>query len=687
MTERFAGRLAAAGAVAAASLALASGAAAATPSTTLGNTAAGAAAAAAPAAGAVRAGTKVSFQVNLALTDPAGAAALARAVSDPSRASYRQYLTPAQWEARFSPSTATVSLVEKYLHSEGIHVDGVSADRMTVHASGSASRISSAFATSLTYHRLAGKKLLVNNTALTVPTSVADVITGISGILQVPAVTDTATDGATKLKATAHPSAKPPAGFRNAQPCGAYYGQIVAASFPPLPGGYPADAPYAPCGYTPPQLRGAYNLTGAANGAGVTVAIVDAYASPTLYSDASEYASINDPSNPLTQGQFSEIVANKFNDGSQCAGQKGWYGEQSLDVEAVHATAPGAKILFDGAKNCLSNVLYGADQQIVDGHLADVISNSWLLTGGDLLETASARTAFDNVLQMAAGTGVSVMFSSGDDGDNYIDLGADVPNYPASSPWTTAVGGTTLAIGASNQRLSEYGWSTGRALFCNADAAALGACKKKQIGTWLPTNYDYGAGGGTSYSYIEPYYQAGVVPTSLSELRGPTAMRVLPDISMDADPTTGMLVGETQTFPDGVYYDQYRIGGTSLASPLLAGAVARADQTAGASLGFLNPRLYALSGNTGAIDDIVSPVSPTDIIRADYFNSVDSSDGIEYSARTVDDQGSESYCTTTAKGKEKCTSAPISLSTTPGYDNMTGLGTPGTGFIDALAGQ
>ena len=82
-----------------------------------------------------------------------------------------------------------------------------------------------------------------------------------------------------------------------------------------------------------------------------------------------------------------------------------------------------------------------------------------------------------------------------------------------------------------------------------------------------------------------------MVPTSLSESAlPPTPMRVEPDISMEADPATGMLVGETQTFPNGVFYDQYRIGGTSVASPLLAGVIARADQTAGHALGFLNPR-------------------------------------------------------------------------------------------------
>ena len=75
-------------------------------------------------------------------------------------------------------------------------------------------------------------------------------------------------------------------------------------------------------------------------------------------------------------------------------------------------------------------------------------------------------------------------------------------------------------------------------------------------------------------------------------LFGPVPLRVEPDISMDADAQSGMLIGLTQTFPDGVYYDQFKEGGTSLASPLLAGVIADADQAAGTPLGFLNPALY-----------------------------------------------------------------------------------------------
>ena len=85
----------------------------------------------------------------------------------------------------------------------------------------------------------------------------------------------------------------------------------------------------------------------------MTVAIVDAYASPTLFQDAHEFAGINDPGNPLRASQFSELLANKFTQGgpNQCDAS-GWFGEQTLDVEAADDMAPGANILFAGARNC-----------------------------------------------------------------------------------------------------------------------------------------------------------------------------------------------------------------------------------------------------------------------------------------------------------------------------------------------
>jgi len=322
-------------------------------------------------------------------------------------------------------------------------------------------------------------------------------------------------------------------------------------------------------------------------------------------------------------------------------------------------------------------------RHIVDHHLADVVTNSYGDPAGDLLDSADVRTATDNALLMAAGTGIRVLFSSGDWEDNYTLTGTVAPTYPASSPWATGVGGTTLKINSAGQRFGELGWSTARSFLCNEAYVKAGGCTDKQLGTWLPINLalDGGSGGGTSVVYPQPSYQAGVVPSSLSQAKGSQPMRVEPDISTEADPATGMLVGETQTFPNGVYYDQYRIGGTSLASPLLGGAIARADGAAGHPFGFLNPSLYALYVHRGALYDIL-PAGKQDESRADFANSLDATQGFLYSTRIIDYEGQEQFCNT---GGE-CKTRDLSLHTAPGYDNMTGLGSPGEQFISQLVG-
>ena len=646
------------------------------------------AAAKSPRVGSVAGNSQVGFEVDLTLADQAGAVAFAKAVSTPGNAQYGKYLTPAQWEARFSPSAATVARVSQFLRQSGFSVGQVPADRMEIPASGTAAQVEQAFATSLATYKVHGNDLRLASRDLSVPSDIAGVVSGVAGVSESIAQPDNTT-GATSGSAAQAPAAaqgKPipqPPGFRVAPPCGKYYNNERDTTLPAYGNGYPSNPPWAVCGYKPGQFRSAYGLTGGANGKGVTVAIVDAYQSPTLYSDAREFAAINDPSNPLNPSQFGTLSTKSFNKVNLC-GASGWFGEQSLDVEAVHGTAPGANILFAGAKNCLTTALNDRLRTIVDGHLASIITNSYGDDAGDLLDTKSDRTSTDNILVMADGTGVSVLFSSGDDGDEFTTTGDTSPDYPASSPYSTAVGGTTLQIGSAGQRLGEYGWSTARSFFCNAAYVAAGGCTADQEGTWLPIDLglDGGSGGGTSYVYPQPSYQAGVVPTSLSEVRSTTPMRVVPDISMEADPATGMLVGETQTFPDGTYYDQYRIGGTSVASPLFAGVIARADQKAGHSLGFLNPDLYSLYGNSAALYD-VGPAGKQDQSRADYANSIDSSDGILYSTRIIDYEGPEQYCDSSGT----CTTQNVALNAASGYDNMTGLGAPNSGFVAAIAGK
>ena len=333
---------------------------------------------------------------------------------------------------------------------------------------------------------------------------------------------------------------------------------------------------------------------------------------------------------------------------------------------------------------------------MIDNGLANVLTNSWGDTGGDLFDDAATHTAYDDLFELAAATGITVQYSSGDDGDNFALLGVSAPDYPASSPLVTAVGGTSLEINAQGQRVGELGWSTGRSFMCSANLIGdLSGCTASTVGTWLPVTSDGGSGGFTSYYYLQPPYQAGIVPASLSErnspIFGPVPLRVIPDISLDADPGTGFLIGLTQTFPNGVVqYSETRYGGTSVASPLLAGLVADADQVGGVSLGFLNPLLYSMdTSDPSSILDVVPSPTPVGNFRTDYAGAVGEglNNGVTYAEGTVESfrelyyGGVESYC----DGSGNCATRPQTQSAAPGYDSLTGLGAPGTNFIGTMA--
>jgi hypothetical protein len=152
-----------------------------------------------------------------------------------------------------------------------------------------------------------------------------------------------------------------------------------------------------------------------------------------------------------------------------------------------------------------------------------------------------------------------------------------------------------------------------------------------------------------------------------------------------------MLVGETQEFADGIYYDEYRIGGTSLASPLFAGLMADVDQAARGSLGFVNPLLYHLASggqSSGAFYDIL-PAGNQAVVRNDYLNSENAEEGILTSARVLGLEGATEYfCEHENPETGECEvpveEAPESLTAAPGYDSMTGIGSPGDRFIEEL---
>lgn len=607
---------------------------------------------AAKTVGNAKSSSSVSFGVLLNLRNQAKAEQQLKALSDPHSASYGKWLTNRQFIRSYAPSATSVHAVQRWLRGQGLTVTKTLSSGLLVEVTGSVAKVEKAFGTSIKNFRYKGAVVQSNASALSLSSSTSHtVLSAVRGVVGL--------DQAGTLKKPAQTLPGPPPGERyGVQPCSKYFGQKPATDKPQA---YGKTQPYATCGYRAKQLEGAYGvsdmLTKGVDGSGVTVAITDAYASPTIYYDAQKYSSVNGIPQ-FTDGQFSQITPgpNDYRSEGEC-GPQGWYGEETLDVEAVHAMAPGAKIVYVGGTDCITG-LDLAWAETIDSHVADIVTNSWGEGTDDISLLGDAYVQFyvDFSLE-AALTGITVNFSTGDSGDytqGGTKLAAKTLNFPSDVPFVTGVGGTSLQVGDHNTWNAEYGWQT-----------AYSALDNKRWSPEPPGVYAAGGGGGPSQIFAQPFYQVGKVPSRIANYYGAEPSRTIPDIAMDGDSNTGMLVGQTQVFPDGTYWDQYRIGGTSVSSPLLAGTIAVADQYAGHSLGFVNPLYYQLLG-TSAVHDITAPTTPQAQVRTDYVNLVDASGGLRFRLQTIDDQRT-------------------TIHSTPGYDDETGVGTPnGVAFFDAL---
>ncbi|GAA2481175.1 S53 family peptidase [Winogradskya humida] len=598
-------------------------------------------------AGTPAAASTIQFGLLLAMRDQAGAESSLAALSDPGSASYGKWLTGTQFASRYAPAAADVKSVSSWLTGQGFQLRDTLAGGLYVEASGTTAQINKTFGTTVRDYTYEGKTVHANSTDLSLPEDAPAVVTGLlSGVIGI--------DQGSLLKEPADTLPPPGAGFRAATPCSSYYGEKTATTLPKAPDG--KKAPYVVCGYTPKQYQEAYGATDqikkGLDGKGVTVAVTDAYASPTIVQDVAKYnKKYGLPA--FKRGQFSQITppADGYAYTEECDAA-GWYGEETLDIEAVHAMSPGANIVYVGGTDCVTG-LDEAWAETIDNHVADIITNSWG-SGTDDIELLGAEAVkFYQLFSLeAALTGITVDFSSGDAGDQTAggtDLAAKSVSFPSDLPFVTSVGGTSVGIDKKNNRVWEYGWQN--------------AYQSLSNNAWGASAYSSGGGGGTSILFEQPFYQKGKVPASISKYFSATPARTTPDISMPGDPNTGFRVGQTQEFPDGTYYDEYRIGGTSLASPLLAGLQAVANQKARHALGFVNPLYYAKLG-TSALNDIKAPKKAVYEARANYVNSVDPSDGRAYILRQVDVQ------TTT-------------IHSTPGYDAETGVGVPGEKFFSA----
>jgi subtilase family serine protease len=248
----------------------------------------------------------------------------------------------------------------------------------------------------------------------------------------------------------------------------------------------------------------------------------------------------------------------------------------------------------------------------------------------------------------AAAEGVGLYFAAGD------TPGLSVTD---SDPDAVEVGGTTLGVGAKGNRVFETGWSD--------DYASL------DNGRWDDQGLGGGTGGGTSGVWGQPAYQKGVVPASMSRVRVGKRIvtdRAVPDIAADGDPDSGLRVGYMASGTDAHPgpYQTAANAGTSLATPLVAGLVADAQQGQKSAFGFINPLIYRLAG-TRALHDILPVTASTPQQDRDAWEPA--SAGVSPAVDVFDSQERAFTKQVTAKG----------------YDTMTGVGTPnGAAFITGL---
>ncbi|MER6085582.1 putative Ig domain-containing protein, partial [Streptomyces sp. NPDC001833] len=279
----------------------------------------------------------------------------------------------------------------------------------------------------------------------------------------------------------------------------------------------------APSGLSPTNLHSAYNLP-STGGSGLTVAVVDAYNDPNAASDLATYRSTYGLSACTVANGCFKQVSQTGSTTSLPTNDSGWAGEEALDIDMVSAVCPNCNIILVEASSATDSDLGTAENEAV-ALGAKFVSNSW---GGS---ESSSQTSEDT--SYFKHPGVAITVSAGDE-----DYGAE---YPATSQYVTAVGGTALSTSSSTRGWTESVWKT---------------------------SSSEGTGSGCSSYDAKPSWQTDTGCTK----------RMESDVSAVADPATGVAVYDTYGGSGWAVY-----GGTSASSPIIAG-------------------VYALAGTPGSSD-------------------------------------------------------------------------------------
>ena len=346
-----------------------------------------------------------------------------------------------------------------------------------------------------------------------------------------------------------------------------------------LPDNSPLVCPQELSGFpscqTPRSMRLAYGVESLMQhgftGTGQTVVDIVSYGSPTLQQDLDKFdQAFGLP--PITVKILSPIGTVPLDlNNKEIAG---WAGETELDVEIIHAIAPGANIVVltspvDETEGTIGLPQFlQLEQYAINNHLGNIISQSWGASEVTLKDSAGRQEIqkWDAFFKQATTQqGITFFGSSGDNGStDYVDLQATqlstkaTTSFPTDDPWVTSVGGTSL--NRAGALFQESGWSDG--------------------------------GGGFSDFFSTPSFQQSLPSAVQGQLQN---RRGVPDVSGNANPETGLAI----YLPDGWNLG----GGTSASAPLWAAIMAIANQMAGRALGFINSALYKLAASASHSQD------------------------------------------------------------------------------------
>jgi len=629
----------------------------------------------------------IDITVRLALHDRAGRDALLKQLYDRNSPLFQKWLTPDQYAARFAPSAHEASMVQDFLKSQGLTVTATNRFNYTVSARGTVADVQKAFGVQIDRFLRNGETRYSNINNPSVPTQLAGVIASVGGLhqMQMKPHHVVPVDPDTGKEYEGQPVQKPGQIYYEYQ---CYRGQEVHAytTGGTFPIGYYSGNRYGadinngqghlpPCGFEPVAMQTAFGLNslynGGLDGTGQTVVVVDAFGSPTAAADIGKFSST-----------FSLPAPNfaVFDPQGPPPFDSGWAGETTLDIEWSHAMAPGAKVVLIETIDNFDNNLMGGIQYALDNSLGNVISNSY---GGDEYDDDSQNMqAWDDLNAEAAGLGVSVNFSTGDSGDFYRDVGHITVSVPSNSPHATAVGGASVFLNADYSLQFQTGWGTTLVKIAeppnfNPDVPPLCFSNNMPVGQC----FYYGGGGGMSTFFPKPSYQNGLPGTG----------RQQPDVSLTADPYTGVTIISSYNNP-GTYTVSV-IGGTSASCPMFSGVWAivnqKSQQKNGHSAGLAAPYMYTLPKN--AVYDIVqsSQFTPTNVAGEIFTGAIQPI--YEKPANLVGPDVPTQFTSAfyqSASSKRWYTlgfGSDSSLVTGPGWDNVTGVGTPnGANFVNAI---